>query len=652
MPRSAAQLSIAERAARLRYTPLFRDLPARDVRRLARACQTVEAAPGDVVIAQGDPGDTFFLVVRGLLRAERVDGGGGVAALQEIHKGEFFGEFALLEDVRRSASVVVRSDATLMTLNRKDFEAVGARHPAVVARVRAQLEHRRAQHVDRSAPETAEILQRLSAMLEGVSAEALAAIEVELEWVQVPRGTELLTEGTPGDCLYFLAGGMLQAWARGPDGRPVRIGEIRIGEPVGEAALLTDEPRDATVRALTDCELVRLSRAGFARLVEGHPEVERTFRRMIERRRHLRIERSRAAALERFPHPTLEEIEAVILDPDPVSRNYGITRLYHRLGTGLARLLGEDDVNWPLFGARASYTAGYTIRKEDFRLHQVAGGTVWRRSRAWVLEKLIRHSVIERRVNATLDTVSSALAAGNLRIFAEIGPAVGRFLTTFHDDEAFDAEKLAAFLETLVDGPVETGGQDLLQQALTRWYEAAFEEDRDAKAEKIFLGNCLLALHEQTRVQPDIDEALEAPLRLVVGDEWSRWIFSRPMLRHMPLRARLGRVIDGLERAFLRTIAHALRQGTTRLMMRLRLPSGDLWLGKPIGREIAVALAPELVTLELPEVRSFVEPHGRGRPRGATDWASLPERMRYIVGLFRAVQRDRSLYLPPFENAV
>ncbi len=263
---------------------------------------------------------------------------------------------------------------------------------------------------------------------------------------------------------------------------------------------------------------------------------------------------------------------------------------------------------------------------------------------------ILPRSVVERRVRATLDTVSTSIAAGNLRIFAEIGSVVGRFLVAFSDDRAADREKLAGFMQTLVPGPVDTGGQDLLKRGLSSWYEAAFETDRDVRAEKIFFGNCLIGLHEQTRVQPDIDEALEAPLRLTVGDELGRWLFDRPVIGRMPLRRPLQRLADAVEYAVMRLIARGLREGTTRMMMRLRLPSGDLRLGRAVLSSLSTPIPPELATIDLPEVRDFVTEHTGRDARGATDWASLPDRMRFIIALFRAVQKDRAFFDPPFAD--
>ncbi|MEX2528692.1 MAG: cyclic nucleotide-binding domain-containing protein [Gemmatimonadota bacterium] len=651
MPRSVLSPSIAERAARLRYTPLFGSLPAREIRKLARECGTVEVRAGETVVKQGDEGDTLYLVVRGVLRVERVDAGGSADVLGEIHKGEYFGEFALLDAVRRTASVAARSSALLMTLTRRAFESVAEGYPDLRAAVREQIEHRRDQHVDYVRPDVGAVRGRLSALLEVVSDDLLEELDEQVEWQRVTAGTEVIRQGEPGAFMYLVSEGHLVAFSSEEPGVEVRIGDIGVGEPIGEASLLSGKPRDATVRAMSDCELLCLSAEGLQTLIHRHPELEQRFLRMMERRRSVREELMAAARGARSStFPTAAEVESVILEADPVACNYGITRLYYRIGMGLARMLGDENVNWPLFGARASYTAGAAIRKEVLTPPNVGVGIPPLRLVIRMVERHFRDSSLTRRLESTLDTVSTAMAAGNLRIFAEIGSVVGRFLRTFGEDAAYDQVKLDAFLETLVPGPVELGGQDLLGQGLTSWYRACFEDDPDRKAERILLGNCLMGLHEQTRVQPDIAEALEAPLRLTVGDEFGRWMSGSFIVRHLPGRSWLRGVADRIEYAFLRGVARLLRGGITRYFMRFQLPDGDLRLGRSVRRSLTTPLSRELATIELLELRSFLERHGGFRDGGATDWSSLGDRMRYIIVLFRRAQTDRRLFAPPFEN--
>jgi NTE family protein len=90
----------------------------------------------------------------------------------------------------------------------------------------------------------------------------------------VPRsvdgGETLMREGDEPDGLYLVRAGRLQARVGTVDGTKV-LGEIGRGEVVGEAALLTDQRRSASVVALRDSELLHLSVAAFESLVAEHP---------------------------------------------------------------------------------------------------------------------------------------------------------------------------------------------------------------------------------------------------------------------------------------------------------------------------------------------------------------------------------------------
>lgn len=104
-----------------------------------------------------------------------------------------------------------------------------------------------------------------------VESSALAEVIRELEAVRLAGGDVLFKEGDEADYLYLVVTGRLRA-SISREGKPPRtVGEVGRGEVVGELALLTNTPRSATVRAIRDAELLRLSRAGFDSLVEKHP---------------------------------------------------------------------------------------------------------------------------------------------------------------------------------------------------------------------------------------------------------------------------------------------------------------------------------------------------------------------------------------------
>ncbi len=82
------------------------------------------------------------------------------------------------------------------------------------------------------------------------------------EWMNFPPGHVLMTQGDPGDDFYALGSGRVEIIREG-----VKTRERGPGEHVGELALLLDQPRIATVRAITPVRAFRLDRAGFDRLL-------------------------------------------------------------------------------------------------------------------------------------------------------------------------------------------------------------------------------------------------------------------------------------------------------------------------------------------------------------------------------------------------
>ncbi|MBI5247432.1 MAG: patatin-like phospholipase family protein [Elusimicrobia bacterium] len=108
-------------------------------------------------------------------------------------------------------------------------------------------------------------------LFRAVDASALTEVIRELEAVRLAGGDVLFREGDEADYLYLVVTGRLRASISREGKSPRTVGEAGRGEVVGEIALLTNTPRSATVRAIRDAELLRLSRAGFDSLVEKHP---------------------------------------------------------------------------------------------------------------------------------------------------------------------------------------------------------------------------------------------------------------------------------------------------------------------------------------------------------------------------------------------
>jgi NTE family protein len=124
--------------------------------------------------------------------------------------------------------------------------------------------------MDEVAPGLLEKLASLR-MLDSLDPRALRATAAEFDWFSLPGGQVLFRRGDLDDSLYIVLSGRLGAFLPNDQGKEVLVRQMTAGQTVGEMALLSGEPRSATVLALRDTELARLSKSDFTTLVEEHP---------------------------------------------------------------------------------------------------------------------------------------------------------------------------------------------------------------------------------------------------------------------------------------------------------------------------------------------------------------------------------------------
>jgi di/tricarboxylate transporter len=130
----------------------------------------------------------------------------------------------------------------------------------------------------------AELLARVD-LFSGLDRVTLAKLAARLDPVEVPHGGVVVREGDPGDAFYVIARGAFGVYAAGQDGgADVRLTTLEVGAPFGEMALLTNQPRSATIRAETEGEVLRLGRAHFLELVRREPGVALAIAATLSRR--------------------------------------------------------------------------------------------------------------------------------------------------------------------------------------------------------------------------------------------------------------------------------------------------------------------------------------------------------------------------------
>lgn len=98
---------------------------------------------------------------------------------------------------------------------------------------------------------------------------ALAEVADHMGRERFPAGTRIIRQGDPGDKFYLIASGSVEV-LQSRDGSEVPIARLGVGDFFGERALLTDEPRNATVIAREDTDVLTLKKADFRAALEAH----------------------------------------------------------------------------------------------------------------------------------------------------------------------------------------------------------------------------------------------------------------------------------------------------------------------------------------------------------------------------------------------
>jgi len=359
----------------------------------------------------------------------------------------------------------------------------------------------------------------------------------------------------------------------------------------------------------------------------------------------------------------VEDVRQIAAIANPVIRNLEITYCYSRLAAAFAARSGEG-ANWCTYATWASRQAGQTIRGEDllehlarklghgrWLLHPIA--TLWRR--------VLRRGLFQRktrigRLTAALHTpfdafesASDAVARGNLKVFEEIGFEFARYLHECPANATAESAPFQGFLDRLRPGdPPE--GQRYLRQAFARYDRLQFERDPKARIELAVLANLEVGLHEQTRLQPEIREALDAAyatqedlgrraLEALFPSATRWWSVVR-----RPATAVVGAVAAGAQRS----ASRLAREVITESFMVLSLPGRVLALGTHLTDEYPEALD-EPADAELIELLARFEPvEPAPDDCGARDWSDLHQRMHYIVHMFCAFHLSEQVFRPPF----
>ena len=125
----------AEFAVILKMNPMFADLGADELQRIAGLCHTQQLGIGEMLFQKGDPGDALYGVRRGQIRIETGASDGSRLTLNFMGSGDLFGEVAVLDGQTRTADATAGEATELFVLRRDDFLSFLEREPKVAIKI-------------------------------------------------------------------------------------------------------------------------------------------------------------------------------------------------------------------------------------------------------------------------------------------------------------------------------------------------------------------------------------------------------------------------------------------------------------------------------------------------------------------------------------
>jgi CRP/FNR family cyclic AMP-dependent transcriptional regulator len=109
-------------AKSLHSVPVFRELSKKEISSLVNIIHNRNYLAGEYIFYQSDPGIGFYIIRSGEVIIQRTNELGNAIVLATFSDGDFFGELALIDGEKRSASAIAKTDCSLAVIFKPDLD--------------------------------------------------------------------------------------------------------------------------------------------------------------------------------------------------------------------------------------------------------------------------------------------------------------------------------------------------------------------------------------------------------------------------------------------------------------------------------------------------------------------------------------------------
>jgi hypothetical protein len=128
-------ISITDKILHLRSINIFEGLSVGELAAVASVTEEAVFPPGDVVIKEGEPGETMYLIIQGEVAVIKAQGTDSEIELDRIRSGDYFGEMALFEGQARAATIRTLEESRLLVLHKQEFTEIVREYPQIALQI-------------------------------------------------------------------------------------------------------------------------------------------------------------------------------------------------------------------------------------------------------------------------------------------------------------------------------------------------------------------------------------------------------------------------------------------------------------------------------------------------------------------------------------
>jgi CRP-like cAMP-binding protein len=274
--------------AALKQVPLFARLSVSELKGLQTYSLLSQFAPNEPVISGGNVRRSLFVILQGSVKILGKDKDQRDTFFATLDAGTLLGEFGLFGRIDTTISVIAEQPSVVLEIPRDIVMRLAKTRPYIIEMLKDLFRRRILDNALARVPLFSQLAPR-----------DRRKIVTHFKPVKAKQKATLVREGDPGDSMYFIVAGEVGVYTSLADAdedeggnaaqEQLLLAKLKSGDFFGEQALVTDEPRSATVTALSNVVMLKFTKADLNAILEEYPSIEselqiEAFRKLMRKR--------------------------------------------------------------------------------------------------------------------------------------------------------------------------------------------------------------------------------------------------------------------------------------------------------------------------------------------------------------------------------